>query len=222
VTGRGFDEAAPGVLAVFGRRRAVPQRLAGAVVFDPEDGHLGAVGQPPSGAVQLPAAVARGVGEPPGGRLRPFLRLRGDQAASNQDPVDRRDRGRAQSLRAHPLGDRPGTVVPALRVQLLTQPYDRVLDTRRCPPRRAVRPARARQQRLDPARGEPLAGLVVGVTRDPQLSANGAHPATSHAVAGQQRRQLLLHRDRPLPHDQRGPWRRSDCQRCAETSVSEL
>ena len=123
------------------------------VVFDVEDLHIGAVGQPPVGDVGLPAFVGHLGAKPGAGALGALLRLRGDKPAACQDPPDRR-RGRDTAQRRIPLqvplqvdadGLRAG--VQASLGQVLAQPHDPVLQFQADRPRIRVGPSRPRRER---------------------------------------------------------------------------
>jgi hypothetical protein len=182
----------------------------GVIIDDVEDLHAGAAGQLPVSDVHLPALVRQVRAEPHVRRSRPFLRLRGDQAAAAQHPPDRRRRRHLVTALGQVPGDRLRPGIQALPSQLLAQRDDLILDLGGQSGRTRTRPLRPRMQALVPLGPVAAQALI--------------HPAPGDAVRGSNLpdAQALMNNSLHDVADQirRTPPRR--CPRCPATSVRYL
>ena len=103
----------------------------GVVVEAVEDVDAGAVGELPVGAVGLPELVGEIGLEADERGLRPFARLRGDQAVAGEDAPDGRHRGRGAEFEAEVVGDGVWAAVVAGACEVVTPANDRGLDLAR-------------------------------------------------------------------------------------------
>src|SRR5215207_3056651 len=132
--GKGFAEAGHHIVAGGVAAGVAAQTGPGVVVDNVQDRDLRTVGQLPVGDVGLPAFVGLLGAKRSPRRPRPSLGLGADEAATRQDPPDRRD-GRYRRPAAAGWGlarqvSRDGfrARVQSLLRQLLAQPNDRILS----------------------------------------------------------------------------------------------
>jgi hypothetical protein len=168
VPGAGGAEGCQGDLPGGHRVRGDRQRVPGVVVDPRDDLDFCAAGQAVVDEVGLPPLLGLLGGEPDVRRLRPFLRLRGDQALAGQVPADRRRRYPDLVVPGQVPADRVRPGIQALFAEFLAQPDDQVGHIRADRPWRLLRPPGPRlerglalgliagQQRVDPGPGDPV------------------------------------------------------------------
>jgi hypothetical protein len=135
--------------------------------------------------VDLPAVVGRRELEAAIGRAGAFSRLGLEQATTVQDPVDRAQRRHRRRVRAD-LGQQPGAdrdrpAIPPLRIQNFARSDNSVLASHAEPSRTVMRTPRARRQPRNALGIETPPVLVIRLSADTQLDAQGRHVHRSHA-----------------------------------------